>query len=154
MRVRQAIIDDIPELLILGQMFLMSSVYGAHFRENLDQIDALATHLITEDDGVVFVADAGEGKLQGAIGMWCSPHVWTGERTATELFWFVEPTARGSVGGRLFIAAKAWAMQIQASALHMVSPEVLPGEEDRVGKLYQKAGFVPLERGWILRLAA
>jgi GNAT superfamily N-acetyltransferase len=149
--IRVARLDDLPALRELGHRFLASSVYGAHFREDPQQITDLATMLITEVNGAVFVSET-DDQLTGAIGMWCCPHVWTGDRTAGELFWFVDPEARGSIGVRLFREAKAWAVIQGARSMQMVSPAVQVGEDDRVAEIYTRFGFVPLERGWVCAL--
>jgi GNAT superfamily N-acetyltransferase len=151
MTIRPATLADVPTLVELGSRFLASSVYGAHFRENPAQIADLATMLVTHDDGVVFVADE-HGAILGAIGMWVCAHVWTGDRTAGELFWFVDAQARGSIGIGLFRAAEAWAVTTGAHSMQMVSPAVQEGEADRVAAIYQRSGFVPLERGWVRAL--
>lgn len=147
MTIRPAVLADVPALVALGCRFLASSVYGGYFRENLQQIDQTATHLITHEDGIVLVALEADS-LRGAIGVLCFPHTWSGARTAGELFWYVDPEARGSIGIRLFKAAEVWAVSQSATSLQMVAPE---GAE-RIEQLYQRSGYAPLERGWVRTL--
>jgi GNAT superfamily N-acetyltransferase len=145
--IRPATLRDVPALVTLGGTFLASSIYGAHFTDQPDVMAALITHLITVPDGIVFVGDV-DGQVVGAIGLLCAPHVWTGDRSCGECFWFVAPDARGSIGIRLLHAAEAWARSQDATSMQMVSPT---GEE-RVATIYQHAGYVPLETGWVKAL--
>lgn len=149
MTIREATLDDVDDLVLLGAQFLAGSIYGIQFAENFEQMDTLATFLVTHDDGAILVAEDEEVGLVGMLALLCSPHPWSGERCCGELAFFVDRAARGSTGTRLLSAGRRWAREQGAVKMLMVSPAVPDVEEDRVADLYKACGFEPLERGWI-----
>ena len=67
---------------------------------------------------------------------------------AQELFWWLNPEARGSgAGEKLFQRVQDWAKDIGAVAVFMVALD-----DDRVNKMdrfYKRAGFQPMERTYM-----
>jgi len=152
MTIRHATLADVDDLTLMGARFQAESIYGHWFSENFEQMDRLAMFLINNADGVILVADDEDVGLVGMLALLCSPHPWSGERCCGELAFFVDPAARGSMGARLLSAGRHYAREQGAVFMLMVSPSVPDIVEDRTGTLYQRCGFAPLERGWILRL--
>ena len=142
MVIRPATVDDVPRIVEMGVAFLRASPYHDVLAENRTQMAALATQLLTT--GTVLVADEG-GALFGMIGLIASPHFLSGEMYAGEVFWWVEPGRRGA-GLRLWRAAEAWATAQGAVTLQMIAPD------DRVATLYERRGYQPLDRSFVIRL--
>lgn len=67
---------------------------------------------------------------------------------AQELFWWLDPAARGSgAGEKLFQSVQSWAKETGASAVFMIALD-----DSRVGKMdkfYRRAGYHPLERTYV-----
>lgn len=95
-------------------------------------------------DRTVFVAETATG-LVGMIGLFVHPHPFTGQRTATEMFWWIDPEARGP-GMRLLRAAETWARRAGAATLQMVAPD------PAVERFYERVGFTRVETSYTRRL--
>ena len=146
--IRPATLEDVPRLVAMGRRFLASSAYAGTIAENPAQMAACATALITAPDGVVLVAE-GPGGLVGMLGLLIVSHALSGERVAGEVFWWVEPEARGD-GLRLLRAAEAWACGRGATRIQMIAPRAVPA----VGRVYARRGYAPIETLYSRTLAA
>lgn len=142
--IRAATPDDIPALVDLGVRFMLESAYGQHLTINADAMEQLAAQLIGAPNGLVLVDDR-DDEITGMIGVIATLHPFSGESMLSELFWYVLPAARGG-GVRLLLAAEAWARANGVVKSLMVSPN------KTVSALYQRLGYVPLERQFIKNL--
>ncbi len=79
------------------------------------------------------------------IGLVLYPHHLSGEWTAGEVFWWVEPEARGE-GLQLMKQAEAWARGRGAAAIQMIAPST------QVGVIYRRYGYAPIETTYSKRL--
>ena len=59
MTIREATLDDIPSLLILGRNFIEKTEYRRTIKYNAEQMTRLGSGLITGPNGVVFVSENG-----------------------------------------------------------------------------------------------
>lgn len=148
MTIREATAADLPTLVTMGRRF-QREVFGV-LADNPAHLEALGQQLLARADSVLFVADGAAGVV-GMIGMMVVPHLMSGERVATELFWWTEPEHRG-VGLRLFRQAEAWARAHDAVFMQMEAPTLRDLGQD-VGVLYQRLGFVEVERTYLRRFA-
>jgi len=149
--IRDAVIGDVDALVALGASFLAQTPYGALLPTNPAAIAAIMTHLITSDDGVIFVAHLGDGTLTGMVGAMCFRHLLSGEWVASELFWWMEPAARGGLDGvRLLKLAETWARAQGAAKLQMIAPIDAPA----VARVYVRRGYTPVEIAYQLDLEA
>jgi GNAT superfamily N-acetyltransferase len=96
--------------------------------------------LIDEPYGAIFVSER-RGKVAGMIGVCAYPHLWSGQLIGSELFWWVDPEARGS-GIKLLRRAEEWMERNGCSAVQMIAPN------DRVARVYKRLGYAKLEEGW------
>ena len=133
---RAATPADIPALVALGVQFLTTSEYAAHCPPDAGAITTMLETLIPR--GSVFVAEM-DGAVVGMLGLLLHPHLYSGLLVADELFWFVDPAARGTAGMRLLAHAEAWARDQEATRIQMVGPN------GRVGQLYRRRGYVFIE---------
>ncbi len=84
------------------------------------------------------------GKIQGAIAFSVYEDIYTGDRTATEMWWFVLPEHRGgSVAMRLIRAFEKSAKQLDCKRACMIHLASL--QEDRLSLLYQTLGYKLVE---------
>lgn len=145
--IRLATLADVPALVAMGQRFLASTDYGAHVAASPAHLEDLAKALLATDQGVIFVAEIG-GAVVGFLALHAFPHPMSGELTANELVWWVNPEARG-VGVALLRRGEAWAKAIGATCLQMVAPQAATD----VRAFYERAGFVPVETMYSRRIA-
>ncbi len=143
MSLRVATLDDVPQLVAMGRRFLAASHYRHVLAENPAQMGALATRLITQEDGDVLVLDRGD--LVGMLGLLVFAHPLSGCRVTSELFWWVEPEVRGD-GVKLLKAGERWAIAQHSEQLHMIAPTA------RVGAFYTRLGYEATEIAFVKNL--
>lgn len=143
-KVRLATLADVPTLTAMGQTFL-SSLYAGLLADNPAALATLASTLIGRDDSVVFVADDPHAGVVGMIAMMVYAHPMSGERVASELFWWVEPAHRG-IGVKMLRQAQLWATARDAVLLQMIAPT------PDVAAFYTRLGFQPVETTFLKRL--
>lgn len=139
--VRPARTEDIPMLLPMALAFL----------DALDEHGDTATitgtleNMINADQAVVIV---GDHSMLGGIVV---PHFFDATRSmATELFWWVEPQARGAgEGAALLKSFESWARASGASRVVMVSMASL---SETVGKMYEAHGYTSFESSYLKEL--
>jgi hypothetical protein len=129
----------------MGAAFVAQTGYRAHMGVSVDAWTDLIAQLITRDDAFVAVSEDAQG-VTGMIGGVVLAHPVMGVRTASELFWWVNPTARGRAGLRLLQAFEAWARAQGAAVVQMIAPT------EAVGRLYARFGYVPVEMTYQRRL--
>lgn len=93
--IRQATVNDLPKLLEMGQRFFDASGYSdvTTFRP---EVFAFSLNTIASN-GVLLVADQ-DGPV-GMAGALVYPFYFSGDTTAQEVFWWVDPDHRG-IGDR------------------------------------------------------
>lgn len=143
--IREATEADVPALVTLGMAFLRESVYAAHVGENPAQAEKVAQYLLAHPDGAVLVAEV-DGTVIGMIGLMVVPHLFSGELTAGEVFYYINPDHRGSAGLRLLKAAEQWAKDAGAVAIQMIAPTA------RVCVLYERLGYTAIETNYTKRI--
>ena len=141
--IRPATHHDRHAIVRMGVEFHKGSPYKGHFllspQQCLTTVDWLLAH------GAVFVAERDE-ELVGMIGVAVTPHLMSGELTCGEVFWWVDPKARGGVGLRLLRQAQTWGQEQGATVMTMVAPD------PRVEKLYERLKFRRIESAWAKEL--
>jgi len=149
--IRAATLADVPRLVTLGRAFLQTPPYAGLFTDDPDQLAATVTALITEDRSAVLVLDDGT-TIAGMIGLIAAPHFLARDVVAGEVFWYVDPAARGG-GIRLWRAAEAWAVAKGAVTMQMIAPAT-GDPDDRLAAVYVRRGYTVLETNYIRRLDA
>lgn len=135
--IREATESDVPAIVEMGRQFRNETVYASRLPENVEQITATARRIVASPDGTVLVADR-DGVLIGMIGLLLFTHHFSGERTAGELCFWIDPAHRGH-GVRLLYRAERWAREHGATTLQMIAPT------PEVGALYTRLGFTEIE---------
>jgi GNAT superfamily N-acetyltransferase len=138
MTIRPATLADVPRLVAMGRAQLVAT-YGDAVADAPDALAALATQLVTAPTAACFVAER-DGDVVGMIGVVGYAHHLSGEPTAGEVMWWVEPDARGC-GVALLKRAERWAAETGARTIQMIAPARHPV----VGRLYERRGYVPVE---------
>lgn len=99
----------------------------------------------------VIAAFSDDGIAQGAIGFSVYANPFSGEKSATEMFWFVrKPYRGGTLAIRLFKEFERLAANMGCKALSMVYLYKL--QSDRLQIIYKKLGYSPVEACYTKRL--
>lgn len=132
--IRLATPEDIPTLVRMGERF-HAAVYAKFMPFNADKIAYTVAHLLDQPGGAVFVASVYD-VLVGTIGMWAFEHPISGEKVASEVFWWSED---GRSGLRLYHHGEQWAREQGATMFQMTAPN------QRVADFYGRLGLVQIE---------
>lgn len=129
-------VSDIPGLLAMGERFAAKARLSDHVGYDPASMERTFSAMI-EGGHPVFIGES------GAIGAVSTPHPFNADHImAQEMFWWSE----GREGLRLLAALEAWAEE-HCHSLRMITLEAV--EPERTGRIYERRGFVPLERGYV-----
>lgn len=133
--VRTATRADSEAIVRMGQAFHASSPYRQHF--TLDPNRCAMTVEWVLAHGAIFIAER-NGQPIGMLGLVVTPHLMADIHTASEVFWWVMPEARG-YGLQLLRHGERWAKSRGATSLQVIAPT------DDIERLYQRLGFQKVE---------
>ena len=133
---RRATLEDLDALLEMARRFAVETEYRDVLDIKAENVEASIKSLMANPDSVCFIS--GNGTPTGMIAMLAYDHPFSGERTAFEIVWWVNPEARGD-GVKLLRAVEEWAKEQGIHKIQMVAPN------ERVGTLYQRLGYKPVE---------
>ena len=99
-----------------------------------------------ESDTVAFWVVELDGKVVGICGAMIFPLYFSPETmTAQELFWWIEPEARGTTANKqMMFEMQSWAEQAGASQFFMIALE--NDRSKAMERVYNRNGFTPIER--------
>jgi GNAT superfamily N-acetyltransferase len=136
--IRTAITTDIPRIVELGSRWLAESPYSSIIKDIPKQTERFANYVIQNGKVLLYVND--EGKVGGLLAFLVFPHPFTGDMTATELMWYVEPEERAEGGGlRLLWESEKEAKDMGATMMGFTAPTT------EVSALYKRFGYKQLE---------
>lgn len=138
--IREAMIADVPRLVEMGCRFIAETSYVEDIPVNPAQLESLALWLLN-GGGVIFVSER-HGAITGMLGAVMFDHPMSGQPTASEMFWWMEPERRGD-GVRLLKRFEHWAKCHGAERIMMVSPS------PEVGRLYDRLGYRATETSYV-----
>jgi GNAT superfamily N-acetyltransferase len=136
--IREAIEDDIPEMVKMGEDFITSTSYKDVLSFNETQLATMMRRLIDTETGLLMVAESSH--IKGGIGMVVYRHPMSDELVSSEAFWWINKEDRSGFDAvRLVLKAEEWVKSKGARWAHMVAPD------EKVGKFYERLGYTPLE---------
>jgi hypothetical protein len=134
--IRQATLEDIPALLVMGKAFADEAGVTARVGWDNDSVAEMLEGLILSDDGIVLVSD------KGMIGGFVAPHPFNrNARLFSELFW----RAEDGNGLALLAEAERLASERGASRSVMVAMDGM----ERTQRLYGRLGYTLCETSFI-----
>lgn len=136
--IRSATVDDLPAVMTMARQFVATTSYHSHIAIDPERLMALMGSLIADADKSLLVSEGPNG-LNGMIAMVVFEHPFSGVKTGTELCWWVNPDARGSLGIRLLRSAQTWAVEQGVINMQMIAPT------PDVERIYQRLGFERVE---------
>lgn len=122
----------------MGLRFIDETSYAGKIGKDRETIRDLLTRLMSSAHAMLAVSCGHDGTLNGMIGAFVFYHPISGEKVAGEMFWWMEPEARGQ-GVRLYRYMEQWAKAMGAVKLQMVAPTA------KVGDFYRRLGFYEVE---------
>lgn len=135
--IRQANVGDLERILEMGVRFITETSYAKFLLPSPEAISQSVVNLMTNPAAVILLSGS-DATVTGMIGMLSFEHPFSGEKVASETFWWVDPESRGD-GIRLLVAAEKWAKDLGATKVQMVAPN------ERVGEIYSRLGYSPVE---------
>lgn len=141
-------IADISEIRKVAEFMTRFELATEHVTVNVDHTTAAYTALMKSGAAIFFILEDG-GKMIGGLGAIKHPDLHSGELTAVETFWFVDPTHRGE-GIALFNAFEQWGNEQGCKKLAMIHlsdsyPEILE-------RLYKRRGYKLVEKHYVRSL--
>lgn len=136
---REAVVDDVPQLQAMFLEFVASTQYARYVGQDGARAAAFLEQLIANPDGVILVAVRDELVI-GMLGLLVYAHPMSGERVATEAFWWLDPRQRGW-GVWLLRRGERWARGRGARRLSLMAP----ADNDRVMDVYEALGYEAVE---------
>ena len=146
--IRQALISDLPKVAECAREFYASSPLLADLDEwrFCDTWENLIRHKI----GVAFIEYEGS-EVSGGLGAVVTKDPFGSKIIASEAFWFVRSSARGSLGIRLYRAFVDWARDNGVGSIQMI--HLLDENGEKASKFYLREGYEPVEVRYQKRLA-
>ncbi len=138
---REATADDLPRVVAMFAEFVATSQYRHYVGNDPRHSAAMIQTLIDDPDRALFVVDDAEVGVIGMLGLLIFTQPFSGERVASELFWWLDPAHRGH-GGWLLKRGESWARAHGAIRMSMMAPVDKP----RVAETYEKLGYAEVER--------
>ncbi len=136
--IREATAHDIPRIVELGSRSLIDGPYKDLVKDTPEQSARLALQVIEKAGRVLLWEE--NGRVSGMLAFILFPHYFTGEMTAGELMWYVEPEARpGGAALRLLWAAEELAHSLGAKKMQFTAPN------EQVGDIYKRFGYGKIE---------
>ena len=116
--IRDAQPGDLARIVEMGTRFINETSYGRYVRPNEECMSKLVAGLI-ENKGVL-LSEQGE-TITGMLGFMIHRHFISGDIVAGEIFYWVEPEARGE-GLKLLHEMEKRARQAGAKNMQMIAP--------------------------------
>lgn len=137
--IREATSEDIPRIVEMGSRSLLDGPYREQIADNPEQAALLALQVIHNQNGRVLVAEE-DGKVIGLMALILFPHYFSGELTAGELMWYVEPEFRQSFTSlALLRGAERLARDAGAKRMQFTAPT------SDVASAYKSLGYSQVE---------
>jgi GNAT superfamily N-acetyltransferase len=125
-----------------GELFFKEASLPGEFKPGVF-IEKIS-HLIDIGVAAVIGSFGDDGKIQGAIAFSVYDDIYTGDKTATEMWWFVLPEHRGgSIAMRLIRSFERFAANLGCRRVCMIHLEAL--QSDRLSELYMHLGYSRVE---------
>lgn len=142
--IREATEQDIPRIVEMGSRSLMEGPYKGLVGDNPAQSAELALQVIKTQSGRVLVAEE-DGVLVGLFAFIVFPHYFSGEITAGEVMWYVEPEYRHSFTALALVRrGESMARSLGAKKMQLTAPARAP----EVGIAYVSLGYDAIETSY------
>lgn len=123
----------------MGSRSIAEGPYREQLSDNPEVTRELTQKLLTQENVRILVSED-DGKVCGVLCFLLFPHYFSGEMTAGELIWYMEPEYRHSWAAICLLrAAQRLAKEMGAKRMQFTAPTV------EVGKAYESLGYKQVE---------
>lgn len=148
--IRDATLDDIPQITKLGELFHSEAGCADIFEYNHQDTAKTLESLITGENGILLVAEVG-GEVVGMCGGLAYPlYCNFAHKTGQELFWWMRPDLRDGTGRLLFDALEDRARALGCASWSMIALDTV--NPDVTGRIYRRRGYRASEHIYMKRL--
>ena len=142
---------DVPALLKFGRNFHNSTPIKDEIPFDVNSLADFIANSYDSETVRIWVAEV-NGELVGSCAATIYPMYFNyNGLVSQELWWWLEPKARGSGAGKaLYNAIEDWSREKGAIVLFMIA--LNNDTVETMGKLYARSGFKPMERTFVKRL--
>lgn len=138
MQIREAQESDVPRITEMGSRSLREGAYRDLVGDNPGQTGKLALEVMGK--GKILVSEESDGTLSGLLAFIVFPHYFSGELTAGEVMWYVEPEHRKSLTSICLLrAAERMAREMGAKRMQFTAPTA------EVGRAYESLKYKQVE---------
>lgn len=153
MQLKVATVEDFSTVKRMALAFLKESPYSNYPKDDTKMETIIFSFLLDKEERVCILAFSDEGKPIGIIAGYLNEALFTNEKVASEVMWWVHPDfrKRSRAGIELLEAFQHWSRMVGSSYIQMQS---LATTDDSgvVDKIYKKYGFYPKEVTYIKEL--
>lgn len=137
-RVRPATESDIPRIVEMAQCFYRTTAYASIAPLALESAAGLA--IVTMQQGVMLVAEQGDDVV-GMVCLFLEPFTFnTAVMVASEIAWWLEPSARGGgAAAQLLLAADE---ACRARGAQVIRMALMANSPPQAAALYERFGYV------------
>lgn len=142
--IREASEQDIPRIVEMGSRSIREGPYRNQLSDNPEVTKQLAAKLLTSENAKVLVLE-NDGHVDGVFAFILFSHYFSGEMTAGEMIWYVEPEGRAmegfGAGGALNLLdeGERLAKKLGAKRMQLTAPTRM------VGELYKRRRYCEIE---------
>lgn len=137
--IRMARPEDAERVIEMGSRSIKIGPYRDDLVDNPDVTRRLYDLLIKNPQARIIVSET-ENLVTGLFAFVIFPHYYSGELTAGEIIWYVEPEYRaGGVGLRLLKEAENYAREAGAVRMQLTAPT------EQLGSMYKRCGYHQIE---------
>lgn len=138
--VRPAEPADLPALMRMARAFYAASPCIHYIPFCPESMAETMTRLATDPGSCLLVGDVAGEVVAMIAGVSVTHYVNANHLTAQELFWWCDPSARGSgVAFALLAALEDWARKIESRTMFISSTANLT--PDKLARVYRRKGF-------------
>lgn len=145
--IREAAETDIPRIVEMGRRFLLEGPYRDQLKDNPAKAAEMAYQVLQKSGAKILVSLNEELFVTGVFAFVVFPHYFSGELTAGELIWYVEPDHRGRASMELLWAAERMAADLGAERMQLTAPST------EVGELYRRLKYSQIEVSYQAKLS-
>ena len=146
LRLRNATLHDLKGIYACAQRFFKYAGYEERHGMPLDEYSFTKMVIPYVKDGICLLAVDGDTVKGGVCGTIVPWGFNISIKVALELFYWMDEDVRGTVAIRMLAEYEKRVEAAGAKSI-MIQPETALTE--KVGKMYERRGYVPFERFWI-----
>ena len=143
--IRDAETKDILRIVEMGRKFLLEGPYFEKLADNPDQAEKMTAQILKDERARILVAEDADSVI-GVFAFLMTEHIFSGDMTAVEMIWYVEPEHRGRTSLELLWTAERMAKSLGAEYLQATAPT------EEVEEIYRKCGFYKVETAYQRKL--